>query len=76
MLRSVDTIKNVYTIVCTRLCTMRVYHKARAVLRHRAAEKSVYPTEIPLALYRKTALVQQEWLTVARNVISWRSKLF
>ncbi len=55
---------------------MRVYHKARAVLRHRAAEKSVYPTEIPLALYRKTALVQQEWLTVARNVISWRSKLF
>ena len=52
------------------------YHKKRAVLRHRAAEKSVYPTEIPLALYHKPALIQQEWLTVARNVISWRSKLF
>ena len=55
---------------------MRVYHKTKAVLRHRAAEKSVYPTEILLALCRKTALVQQEWLTVARNVISWCSKLF
>ena len=52
---------------------MRVYHKARAVLRHRAAEKSVYPTEILLALYRKTALVQQKLLTVTRNVVSWRS---
>ena len=59
MLRSVDTIKNRIHHVCTRLCTMRVYHKRRAVLRHRAAEKSVYPTEIPLALYHKTALKQQ-----------------
>ena len=56
--------------MCTRLCTMRIYHNKRAVLRHRATEKSVYPTEILLALYRKTALVQQEWLTVARNVAS------
>lgn len=49
-----------YALLCTRFCTMRVYHKKRAVLRHRVAEKSVYPTEILLALYRKTALVQQE----------------
>ena len=52
---------------------MRVYHKARAVLRHKAVEESVYPTEILLALYRKTALLQQKLLTVTRNVASWRS---
>ena len=52
---------------------MRIYHNKRAVLRHRAAEKSVYPTEILLALYRKTALLQQKLLTVTRNVASWRS---
>ena len=75
-LRSVDTIKNRMHHCVHASLTLRVYHNKRAVLRHRAAEKSVYPTEILLALYRKTALIQQEWLTVARNVVSWRSKLF
>lgn len=73
MLRSVDNIKNRIHHCVHASLTLRVYHNKRAVLRHRAAEKSVYPTEILLTLYRKTALIQQEWLTVARNVISWRS---
>lgn len=63
-LRSADNLKNRIHHCLHAPLTLRVYHNKRAVLQHRAAEKSVYPTEILLALYRKTALIQQKWLTV------------